>query len=146
MTYAADGKIRRDAASGGTISALLAYMLETGKIDGVLALSSFVEANELNTRYEIVTTRDGLMRSQGSKYITTNYTRDAVPLIKSFPGKLALVLLPCDTWVVNRLRINDEEIRDKIVLRISLFCGHISDPGLTRLVIQKQKPAGFELN
>ena len=145
LMYASDEKICSNAASGGTITALLAYMLEADVIDGALVLSSFVEANELNTKYEIVTSRDELLRAQGSKYITTNYTRDAVPLIKSFPGRLALVLLPCDTWVVNRLRKNDPELMNKIVLRIALFCGHISDPGLTRMVIQKQKPPGISL-
>ena len=145
LIYASDEGIRKNAASGGTITALLAYMLETGKIDGALVLRSYVEANELHTKYEIVTSVDGLIGAQGSKYMTTNYTRDAVPLIRSFPGKLALVLLPCDTWVVNRLRKNDAEIKKKVVLRIALFCGHISDPGLTRMLIQKQKPAGVSL-
>jgi len=139
LMYAADAKIRDNAASGGTITALLDYLLKTGKVDGALVLSSFVEVNEVRAKYEIATSWEALSRAQGSKYLTTNFGRDAVPLIKSFPGKLALVILPCDSWIVNRLRANNPEIMEKIVLRITLFCGHISDPGLTRDVIRKQK-------
>jgi coenzyme F420 hydrogenase subunit beta len=68
-----------------------------------------------------------------------------VPLIKAFPGRLALVLLPCDTWVINRLRKNDPKLDQNILLTIALFCGHISEPGLTRLVIRRNKPAGISL-
>lgn len=145
LMYAADDEIRGHAASGGTITALLAFMLETGQIDGALVLSLSVKANELVPRYEIATSREMLMCAQGSKYMTTRFTHDAVPLIKAFPGRLAMVLLPCDTWVVNRLRQNDRELSDKIVLRIVLFCGHVSDPGLSRMVIQKNKRAGVSL-
>lgn len=145
LMYANDEKIRGNAASGGTITALLSYMLETSKIDGALVLRSFVEANELKTKYEIATSRDMLIKAQGSKYVTTNFAHEAVPLIKAFPGRLAVVLLPCDSWIVNRLRKNNPEVMDKIVLRIALFCGHISDHGLTRMTIQRNKPAGLSL-
>jgi coenzyme F420-reducing hydrogenase beta subunit len=143
--YSQDDAIRNNAASGGTITCLLASLLETNQIDGALVLSSHIEANEVKTNYIIATRTEELIQSQGSKYVETNFTRDAVPLIKTFPGRLALVLLPCDTWVINRLRKNDPNLHQKIFLTIALFCGHISEPGLTRLVIRRNKPAGISL-
>ena len=145
LLYSQNGEIRNNAASGGVITTLLHYLLESDEIDGALVLTSSAVANKIVTKYEIATTREDLIRSQGSKYITTNFSRDAVPLIKSFKGRLGLVLLPCDSWVVKNLCRNDQEIAQKIVLRITLFCGHVSDPGLTRHTVQKNKIPGVSL-
>ncbi|MAT43063.1 MAG: coenzyme F420 hydrogenase [Anaerolineaceae bacterium] len=145
LLYAKDEITRNHAASGGVITAILKYMLETGKIDGALVLISSVNGNNVNCDYQIITDPDELPKAQGSKYFTTNFTHDAVPLIEAFEGNLALVLLPCDTWVINRLRKNNPKLNQKIKLTIALFCGHISDPALTQLVIKKNKPAGKSL-
>lgn len=145
LLYSQIEEIRANAASGGVITTLLDYLLEKGEIDGALILTSSVVANQVATKYEIVSSREGLMRAQGSKYINTNYSRDAVPLIRSFEGRLGLVLLPCNSWVINRLAKNDPEIAKKVSLRITLFCGHVSDPGLTRMTIRKTKPAGVSM-
>ena len=145
LLYSQVEDIRSNAASGGVITTLLYYLLQRGEIDGALVLSSEVVANQVKTKYEIVTNKEDLLRSQGSKYINSNYSRDAVPLIKSFQGRLGLVLLPCNSWVADALIKNDLEIAQKVVLRISLFCGHVSDPGLTRMIIQKNKIAGQSL-
>lgn len=145
LLYAADNDVRAQAASGGTITSLLAYLLEQGEIDGALVCMSYVECNEVKTRYLIAKNRDELLFAQGSKYIDTDFAHDAVPLIKDFNGRLALVLLPCDTSLVSRLAQNNPAFRNKIVLKITLFCGHVSDPELTQLVVRKLKPAGVSL-
>lgn len=145
LLYSQIDEIRNNAASGGVITTLLYYLLEKGEIDGALVLTSNVVANEVVTNYEIVTNKEDLMRSQGSKYINTNYSRNAVPLIRSFQGRLGVVLLPCNSWVVEKLIKSDPAIAAKIALRITLFCGHVSDPGLTRLAIEKHKKPGVSL-
>lgn len=145
LLYSQIEEIRGNAASGGVITTILNYLLEKGELDGALVLTSSVVSNQVVTKYEIATSKEDLMRAQGSKYITTNYARDAVPLIRSFTGRLGLVLLPCDTWIVDRLIKSDQKIADKIVLRVSLFCGHVSEPGLTRMIIQRNKPPGVSL-
>ena len=145
LIYSQIEEIRANAASGGVITTFLDYLLESGEIDGALVLTSSVVANQVVTKYEIATSREDLIRAQGSKYINTNFSRDAVPLIRSFKGRLGLVLLPCNSWVVNRLSKSDPEIAQKITLRITLFCGHVSDPGLTRMTVQKIKPPGVSL-
>lgn len=145
LAYSMDEETRQNAASGGTITTIFSHLLETGAIDGALVCMTPVEGNEIIPVYKIVTTRKGLIAGQGSKYIETNFSQDAVPLIKAFPGRLALALLPCDTKIIENLRKNYPEVDAKIVLTITVFCGHISDPGLTRLVIRKCKPAGVSL-
>jgi coenzyme F420-reducing hydrogenase beta subunit len=145
LMYSQIDTIRENAASGGVITSLLSFLLENGEIDGALVLTSRVVANEVVPEYIIAKTREELMSAQGSKYLTTNFSRDAVPLIKSFEGRLGVVMLPCDSWTISRLIKNSEELRQKIVLRITVFCGHISDAGLTRMMIEKRKPQGVSL-
>ena len=145
LTYASDEEIRQNAASGGTITGLLIHLLESGEIDGALVCTTRVEGNEVKADYKIATSRAQLIEAQGSKYIETHFPHDAIPMIKEFTGKLALVLLPCDTWIVNRLRQTHPDINKKIRLTVTLFCGHVSDPGLTRLVVRKNKLAGVSL-
>jgi coenzyme F420-reducing hydrogenase beta subunit len=145
LAYSLDEEIRQNAASGGTITTLFSYLLEIGEIDGALVCATRVEGNELVAEYRIAKSREELISSQGSKYIETNFATDAVPLIKEFKGKLALSAIPCDTWIIDKLRKNNPEIDEKIRLVVSVFCGHVSDPGLSRLVIKKYKPAGVSL-
>jgi len=143
--YAKDVGIRGNAGSGGVVTAILKFLLDSGQIDGALVLGTSVVGNQIKPEYKIITNSKDLSHFQGSKYITTNFTHDAVPLIETFQGKLALVLLPCDTWVINRLRKNDHLFDKKIKFTIALFCGHISDPELSQLVIKKNKQLGKSL-
>lgn len=143
--YAKDESVRNNAGSGGVVTAVLKFLLDTKQIDGALVLGNFVSGNQIKPEYRIVTNPDDLAKFQGSKYITTNFTHDAVPLIQAFQGNLGLVLLPCDTWVINRLRKNDPTLASKIKITIALFCGHISDPELSHLLIRKIKTRGISL-
>ena len=145
LTYSTDEEIQQKAASGGTITGLLLHLLETGEIDGTLVCASYVECKEVKTRYLIAKNRADLLKSQDSKYIDTDFAHEAIPLIKQFKGKLALVLLPCDLALITRLTQNDEDLNTKIVFKISLFCGHVSSPELTKLIVRKIKPAGTSL-
>ncbi|PKO04242.1 MAG: hypothetical protein CVU41_18065 [Chloroflexi bacterium HGW-Chloroflexi-3] len=143
--YAKDSDIRGNAGSGGVVTSLLKFLLDTHQIDGALVLGNWVLGNQIKPEYKIITDSKELILFQGSKYITTNFTHDAVPMIKAFQGNLALVLLPCDTWVINRLRKNDPSLDKKVIFTIALFCGHISDPELSQVVIKKIKPLGKSL-
>lgn len=146
LAYAADGTLRERSASGGAVTGLLLHLLESGKIDGALVTEGYVEEQQFKTRFIIATNREELLRSQGSKYVTVHFNRDAVPLLREFEGKLAVVALPCDTTNLRRMCEKDSELNEKIELIITLFCGHNCDSLLTDYVIQKQKnKSGKEL-
>ena len=131
FTYALDERYRGAAASGGSTTALLAHMLETGVVDGALVLKSEVVDGRLTCRFFIAKNREELISAQGSKYMAVHFTRDALPLIRAFEGKLAVVALPCDSTMLTRLREKDAAIADKVRFIIALVCGHNSEPELT---------------
>ena len=137
FTYAADSALRKDAASGGSVTALLIHLLDRGEIDGALVVRSGVIDGSVQSQFTIATSRDDLIAAQGSKYMAVYFNRDAVPLIREFDGRLAVVALPCDATLLHHLRLRDSDIRDKVRLVIGLFCGHNSERELTDRVTAK---------
>jgi coenzyme F420-reducing hydrogenase beta subunit len=74
-----------------------------------------------------------------------NFNRDALPLIRDFQGRLAVVALPCDITKLQAVCEQDGHLAEKIALMISLFCGHNSLPELTQLVVEKMHPPASKL-
>ncbi|MDK2982137.1 MAG: coenzyme hydrogenase subunit beta [Chloroflexota bacterium] len=145
FAYAGDEVLRESAASGGVITALLDHALRSGRVDGALACSSQVIDGKVVPRFNIATTRADLLAAQGSKYSAVFFNRDALPLMRAFQGKLAVVALPCDLSNLRRLMESDAVLREKVVLVIGLLCGHNSRPELTELVVDKLRPQGATL-
>lgn len=145
FAYAGDETIRQHAASGGVITALLEYALDSKRIDGALVCRSTVVDGQVVPQFVIATDRPTLMSAQGSKYIAVNFNRDGLPLMRAFKGRLAVVALPCDLSNLRRLAQHDNAVREKIALTIGLFCGHNSRPELTEMVVDKLRPTGATL-
>ena len=138
--YSLIDKVRENAASGGITSTLLIDAFRQKKIDGALLLRAPVSDEGLKSEFFIARTEEDISQSQGSKYITTLFSFKAIPLIKEFKGNLAVVCLPCDALILRRLREAEPEVDKKIVMVITLFCGHNSEKDLTDLVINKLNP------
>jgi coenzyme F420-reducing hydrogenase beta subunit len=145
FAYAADPVFREKAASGGTVSALLAFLLGRGKIDGALVCRSEIMEGRVRPRFLIARTSGEVMSAQGSKYIAVDFNRDALPLIRQFEGRLAVAALPCDTSSLRRACEREGDLAGKIALVITLFCGHNSRPELTDMVADKLTPPGARL-
>lgn len=137
FTYAADEALRARAASGGSTSALIVHLLQTGQIDGALLVRTVIRAGKARPEFFIGTTREEVISAQGSKYSAVFFTNDALPLIRAFEGRLAVVALPCDATILARTRAKDPALDAKIACVIALFCGHNSEPELTDAIVRK---------
>lgn len=145
FAYATNKQIRDNAASGGVATAVMIYLLEKGSVDGALVCRSIINEGRVRPEFFIAKSKDELLSAQGSKYMAVNFSRDALPIIRQFDGRLALTLLPCDTSALRRVMMNDNALEGKIALIISLFCGHNSRPELTDMVVNKLAPKGAQL-
>ena len=132
--------IRENAASGGITSTLVIAALRENLVDGALLCRSVVKNNLVNAEHFIARSERDIHQSQGSKYISTQFARNAIPLIRDFKGRLAVVCLPCEARILHFLRQKDREINQKIKLVITLFCGHASEKELTNIVLDKLNP------
>lgn len=130
LSYASDERFRRNAASGGTVTALLSFLLNSAEVDGALVCRSSVENGNYRTRFEIAEDESALLQAQGSIYSAVYFARDALPLIRAYRGRLAVVALPCDISLLRRVA-HQSGLSEKLGLVIGLFCGHNSEPALT---------------
>lgn len=137
LTHAVNAEVREKAASGGTVTALLIHLLQSGKIDGALVNTLGIEAGRVRARFTIATSVDEILEARGSKYQAVHFASEALPLIRAFKGRLAVVALPCDATLLDRQRKNNPGLDKKIALVISLFCGHNSEPELTERIISR---------
>jgi len=100
--HATHENIRGMAASGGILSAVLIWLLENSKIDGVVCLRMSVEKPWLTEPF-IATTRDEILAAAQSKYIISS-VNEILPAMQAYEGKLAYVGLPGQVQSIRKLQ------------------------------------------
>ena len=138
LAHASDDSLRASAASGGAVTAILSSAMKARHIDAALVCSTEVESNRVRATFRLARTSAELRAAQGSKYVAVNFVRDAVPLLREFGGRVAVVGLPCDLSTLKRLQsTSSSAFRADVALTIGLFCGHNSRPELVDLVTHR---------
>ncbi|MBU2555238.1 MAG: Coenzyme F420 hydrogenase/dehydrogenase, beta subunit C-terminal domain [Bacteroidetes bacterium] len=109
--FAKNAEVRRNAASGGIISAVLIYLLQKKLIDGVVTLRMSHEKPWLSEPF-IATTREEIMEAAQSKY-TISSVNEILPEIQKFSGNLAYVGIPPQVQSIRKLqKINDPSVKN----------------------------------
>lgn len=138
LAHAVDPVLRSGAASGGAVTALLTAALEQGEIDAALVCDVQVVENHVRPVFILAETNEALLRARGSKYVAVNFVRDAMPLLRAYKGRVAVVGLPCDISTLKRqLETGTGMMRAEVVLTIGLFCGHNSTTDLVDMVTDR---------
>jgi coenzyme F420 hydrogenase subunit beta len=118
--YAVDKEIRFNGASGGVVTALGLYTIENGKSDAVLHICADPH-NPLSNIVVLSRCRTELMRGTGSRYSPTapcSYIRKT----GKDTGIITFVGKPCDTAGLFKIAAVEQGIRERIGLKISIFC------------------------
>jgi coenzyme F420 hydrogenase subunit beta len=127
--FSTDDRLRHGGAGGGVVTGLLAYLLQSGAVDGCL-----VSRMKKNRPWEgepfIATTYEELCASQGSRYHIIPMNTLWADLRKR-PGRYAAAILPCQTHGFRNLQRCDPELAAQITNVIGLFCGGALEPYLT---------------
>lgn len=131
--HASDAEMRHKASSGGILSALALYLLNSGQVDRVLHVGMDPE-RPLETHILRSSDRDGIIEGAGSRYAP------AAPLETlrrelDEPGRILFIGKPCDVGAMRQLMQVDAEIAERFPYLLSFFCaGTPSQDGTTRLV------------
>ena len=120
--YARDEKVRKNAASGGILSAILLWLLEKGKVDGVVTLAMSDEEPWL-TKPVIATTAEEILEAAQSKYIISS-TNELLPEIGGFKGTLAYVGLPGQVQSIRLLQSRHHPLVSNIKYVFGPFYGN----------------------
>ncbi len=115
-------EIREKAQSGGTVSALVSFALETGIIDGAVLTR---RGEGFLPQGQVVRDREGVLACAGSSYV-------ASPTLEAFNRepwganeKIGIVGTPCQVLAVANMRASSLEKKtpiDQVRLVIGLFC------------------------
>jgi len=136
--YSGNPEIRKDAASGGIATCVLDYMLQSGAIDAALVCKSTFEDGQLAYKLFLAKNLEQLQQAQTSKYFDIPITK-GIELIKQFEGKVAIVGLPSQITSIKKRCEKNQELAQKIVFTIALFCGHNSKAELIHSVLGKKQ-------
>ncbi len=137
--YAADANVRYNSSSGGMASALLIYALENGIINGAL-VTRMNPAKPLEPQPFIARTREDILSASGSKYCPVPSGIALAEILKAKEGeKFAVVGLPCHLHGLRKAEMLNKKLKERVALRVGLFCSNTNVFQMTEYVIGKQK-------
>jgi len=117
--HAGNEAIRASGQSGGIVSALLFYLLESGRIDAALVVA-MPNDGSLRPRPVLARTRAEVLASQGSKYCPV--APGALLEDVREGERIAMVGIPCQMHGIHNLSRQGNPLAERIEYRIGLFC------------------------
>ena len=133
--HSTDKNIRYSSSSGGITTQILIFLLEEKLVDGVL-VTRMKRNNPLESEPFIARTREEIVSASKSKYCPVA-ANSALKMIMKEKGKFAVVGLPCHLHGLRKAEKFFPELREKIVLRLGLFCAHTVNFFGTSFLIKK---------
>lgn len=133
--FATDEGLRRNASSGGALSAILTHLLETGTVDAVIQTRAARDLPIANATVVSTTPRD-VFEAAGSRYAPS------APLARledhlSDGRRFAFVGKPCDVAALRALAREDSRIDASIPVMVSFFCAGVPSLAGARKVLQR---------
>lgn len=133
--YAIDPELRFKGSSGGVLSAVLCYLLDTETVDYVLQIAEDGQSPIGNALIES-RSRDDIIRAAGSRYSPSSPLADIVSRLER-AERFALVAKPCDIAAVRALGRRDARVGEKIPVLFSFFCAGIPSLDGTREILRE---------
>ncbi|WP_419925581.1 Coenzyme F420 hydrogenase/dehydrogenase, beta subunit C-terminal domain [Candidatus Poriferisocius sp.] len=119
--WAADPEVRFKAATGGVLTALGQYLLDSGTAAFVLHVGAD-PAQPMRSRWVSSETSEAVLANTGSRYgPTAPLAGLGAALDRNEP--LAIIAKPCDLGAVHRLAAVDPRIDELVVARLTMVCG-----------------------
>lgn len=123
LGWSADADLRRNASSGGGLSAMLVHLLNTGQIDYVVQ-TAVSDASPIRNALAISTGRDDVFRAAGSRYAPSSPLEDIAARLDA-PGRFAFVGKPCDVAGLRQLARDDLRVDAKVPFLFAFMCAGV---------------------
>ncbi len=119
--YSANPDIRFKASSGGALTELCVYLLESGKVDGIIH-TTYNPNKPTETISCISYTAKEVKKRCGSRYSISVPLSDILEMIDENDKRYAFVGKPCDVMALRRFFKTKSSLADRILYLISFFC------------------------
>ena len=123
LGWSTDDDLRRNASSGGALSAILTYLLDSGEIDYVVQ-TAVSPASPVRNALHVSTDRDGVFHAAGSRYAPSSPLEDSGRRLDA-PGRFAFVGKPCDVAGLRQLARIDPRVADKVPYMLAFMCAGV---------------------
>ena len=128
--------LRYGSASGGVVTQLLIFALESGRVDGAL-VTRMKRDSPLEPEAFIARTKSEIIEASKSKYCPVPANTALREILESEEGeRFATVGLPCHIHGLRKAEMINKNLGKKIVLHVGLFCGHTPSFAATRFLIR----------
>lgn len=134
LGWSVDPALRRNASSGGGLSAILTHLLETGQIDYVVQ-TAVSDVSPLRNALKISTGRDDVFHAAGSRYAPSSPLEDISARLDA-PGRFAFVGKPCDVAGLRQLSRRDSRVNEKVPFMLAFMCAGLPSYRGTSAVLQ----------
>jgi coenzyme F420 hydrogenase subunit beta len=140
-----DKEILGNASSGGIMTQLCLYLLDTKLVDKVI-VTKFVYTTEGPVTKTFVTNqREEIIKSQGSKYCPVDISA-IINEILSGNEKFAYIGTPCQVAGIRKLQKYNTSLRRNLFLAVANFCGGFKNYNNIKLIAKRSNIAYKDIN
>lgn len=133
--YAQDAALRHGGSSGGAISALLTFLLETGKVDYVLHIGASLSEPLIN-EIKLSSNRQEVLANAGSRY-APSAPLTGIDALLARPGRFAFVGKPCDVAALRKYARLNPLVGDKVKYMLSFMCAGVPSMKGTEAILDR---------
>lgn len=133
--FSKNSEVRQMGSSGGVISALAIYLLETKQVDFVAQIA-VSPSDPLKNALQISTTREDVIRAAGSRYAPSAPLENITELLGT-GKKFAFIGKPCDVAGLRQYLRNNPNLASNARFLISFMCAGIPSIKATEMVLDK---------
>ncbi|MFT5483664.1 MAG: coenzyme F420 hydrogenase subunit beta [Halieaceae bacterium] len=131
--YAGDEKIRYQAATGGVMTALSTYLLDSGEVDFILHVAASAD-KPMRTERQLSFTTAQVLDAAGSRYGPAAPLVDVMQLLER-KQTFAFVGKPCDVTALRNLAEQDPRVDQYCRYKMAIVCGGASELGKSQDVL-----------
>lgn len=129
--WSADSSIRHKAASGGAVTSVALYLLESHYVDAVLQVGKDDDTYLFNS-LKVSRTREQIISNAQSRYAPALVFNDFVNILDSSEEKFAFIGKPCDVAAVKNFLREYPKYNNRIKFCISIFCAGMPSYNATK--------------
>lgn len=133
--HATDAELRRQGSSGGGISAIACWLLETGQIDFVAQIA-VSDTDPLANELKLSRSRAEIIAAAGSRYAPSAPLSGLSALLDR-GERFAFVGKPCDVAALRRYARHDPRVDQLVVCMLSFMCAGVPSIKGTHELLRK---------